>query len=337
MNLLKSILIITLALTFTSCGKVEDMKKNAEEASKNSGDAAQAAQQSREEIAYSRMMSRAAAASKSRRTAFEAMMSADTFEKKVVESAKYFKSFEFQVWTAQRYDTQEYLQALYTSSVKEFFRDLVEAYDGDLISRTEPNPFKLHKLTGKNKHLNVLALASTMHIASEVQELVTVKNLEEVNETTSMYDLIKSGLTKHAAVENGSLGISDLTDSEYYVSVYAKEAIALLQARANMMLTLTLVKVSPIRDKKSKALTLMQPFGKKFKSKFDSLSPTRKDLVINSYLKSAIGVKTFLNTIGVRLEIRKDISNIYSKMILPKALSAEDVQFENDLKTLLEH
>ncbi len=334
--LLKSILILSFSFTFTSCGSVKDMKKNAEEASKNSGDAAKAAQESREEIANSRMMSRIAAASKSRREALNAMMSAKTFEKKAVESAKYFKSFEFQVWTGQKYDTQEYLEALYSSSIKEFFRDLVEAYDGKMLSVKTPSPFKL---LDRTRHLNALAMASTLHSTSEVQDLVTVKRLEGVESSTSMYDLIKSGLIKHVAVKNGSMNIRDLKDYEHDVSVYAKEAIALLQARANMMLTLTLVKVSPVGEKKSKAITLQLPTSKKFNSGFSSLSPARQDKVLNGYLKAALGVKTFLNSIGVELEIRKDILKIYSKMVLPSAalsLTNEDLLFEEALNEIFQ-
>ena len=325
------ILLLSLAMVLTSCGSVKDMKKNSEDAAKNSGSAAQSAEESREEIANSRMMGRASSASTSRRNALEAMIEAETVHKKVVEAAKYFKAFEFQVWTAQKYDSPEYLQALYTSAVKEFFRDLSEAYEGKKLSKISPSPFAIRK---SNRQKNVLALALTLHSVSEIQEHVSVNRIDGMDRATSMYDLIKNGLSQLNRAKKGETKLEDMNEYEFYVSTYSKEAIALLQARANMGITLVLKMVSPISEKKSNAIWLQTGFTKKYQSSFSSLNLAEQYEINEKYLKAVYGVKDFLSSIGVELKIRGDIAKVYSKMIFPEPSSEAEEKYTKKMKAL---
>ncbi len=185
-------LLLMITLTF-SCGKLEEMGKNAEAAKDNSGRAADAAGESREEIAYSRLMGRSGATSAARRKDFTTMLEMESFEMKVTEAAKYLKGFEFQLWTGQRYDSNKYLNALKTDAVNEIFRSTVEAFGDTSIVGQEINPIRVSS-GKKDRDLNVMALSVALHQVHAVQKHITVEFNGTLDESETMLSLLKSAL-----------------------------------------------------------------------------------------------------------------------------------------------
>lgn len=333
--------VMIVALSgFVSCSKLDEMGENAEAAKDNSGKAAEAAGQSREEIANSRMMQRSGGSSTSRREALKAIQDMKSFEMKVTEASKFVKAFEYQLWTGQKYDTEEYLLALYDDAMREFFRGVIEVNGGEPITKTELNPFR-SGLTGKSQKLkdrdmNVYALAVAMHGIHNVQRHVTVPREVKLKTEISIYDLIKKALTKIEKVEKGDMDFSKLEEYEYTVYNYKNEALKLINARANMFLVMNLAKVSSLKDNKIDALLLgLSKVKNYFNSKFPELNLGEKKRA-NDYVDAAKKVKVFQESIGLTTELMPKLKTYYRKMRLPKEGEISTMS-GNDAALMQEH
>ena len=327
---------------FTSCSKIEEMGKNAKDASDNSGKAATAASESRLEIAHSRMMQRSGGSSTSRREALASLKEMESFEMKVTEASKFVKAFEYQLWTGQMYDTEEYLLQLYDDAMKEFFRSLIEVNDAKSILETDTNPFRAFNESKKDRDLNVFAIAVSMHGIHNVQKYVIVPREVARKTEVSIYDLIKNALVKIEKVDAGLLNNADLADYEHEVFANKEIALKLINIRANMLLTMNLVKVSDLKKSKVDALLLgMKKIKNNFTSKFPKLNLGEQDQA-NKYLDAANKVKVFMTSIGKDVELLPKLKTYYSKMRLPNegtisTMSGTNAQNMAKHKELLEN
>jgi hypothetical protein len=309
-------LLLTLSLAnFTSCSKIQEMGDNAKVASDNSGKAATAAGESREEIAAGRLMTRSGSTSQSRRESFLSMLEMDTLAMKITEASKYVKGFEFQLWTGQKYDTKDYLDVLYEDALQEFFRSLYEANGDKSLAKSDFSPFKLIGKGSKERTANIYALALAMHGEHNVQKYVIVPNKEELDDTTSIYTLIRDTLVKIRLVEQGKRSFAELKPFELAVYDYREDAIALMQARYNALLTLAVARLSPLKDGKVEALNTLY-LKRSFNSRFLQLN-LGQQYQTNVYLDAAVKVKRLLKEVGVEAEIIKPLDKLYKKMILP--------------------
>lgn len=315
MNSFKIILSIFLSISLSSCSKLDEMGENAEGAKENSGRAAIAAEESREEIANGRMISRTSGASASRRKALKSLGEMESFSAKVTEASKFVQAFEFQYWTGQRYDTEDYLEALYTDAMREFFRSLMELNGDESIAKTNPSIFSFWKSV-REKNMNISAIAVAMHKMSNVQTLVTVPRIDSQPKSLSVYELIKRALKNIELVENGELNFSDLREYEEIVYNYRDEALAITQARLNMFLTMALMESTELKD-----YTTTLPLVSKgapifsYDSNFDKLNLGEQHRV-NDYLDAALKVKVFLEELNKDILYDEKLVYLYEKLNL---------------------
>ncbi len=322
MTVFKITLNILLFSFICSCGKIKEMNKNAEAAKDNSGLAAHAAQESREEIANSRMISRASGASDSRRKALNSISKMTSFSAKVVEANKFVQGFEFQYWTGQRYDTLKYLHTLYTDAMREFFASLAELNNDHPITNSNLNVLSFWPNT-REKNKNIAALAVAMHKASNVQTLVTVPREDSQSKPLSIYELIKQALKNIKLVEMGTVHYSDLLEHEQIVYNYKNEALAMIQIRLNMYLTMALFESTNVQH-----LMKENPFFKinsdTYYSNFEELN-LGKQSRINTYLSASLEVKMFLDELGEEVVYNDDLKNLYTRLDLtPLILKIEN-------------
>lgn len=311
-------LSLVLILTVSSCGKLDKMSENATAASENSGRAADAASESREEIAYSRMMGRSGATSAQRREALEGVLSMKTFEMKVTEAAKYLAAFEYQLWTAQKYDSGKYLDALKTDAVNEFFRSLSELYADASIVDAEITPLRMNE-TQRDLDMNILSMAVALHKVHNVQELVTKDQRGQLQEAESMLSILRSSLERIHLVKNEELAFDQLKEHEKAVYNYRKESLRLLQGRIDMFLSMTLSKVSPIKDGTTRAAKLTY-LDRSFQSRYAQLELGRQ-VEVNKYVREAAKAATFLDSIGEKVVIDKSVNALMLKMRFPNFAS----------------
>ncbi len=315
-------LFVSLMLGASSCSIKENAAKateNSGRAADNSARAADAAAASREEIANGRIAQRTSNASNSRRDAFNSMLEMKSFEMKLTEASKYVKAFEYQYWSGQRYDTPEYLDRLYHDAMKEFFRSVTEAYGDKSIVGEKISALSLDEIQ-KDKNLNILALAVSMHGLSNMQELVTIPKIKQEDIAVSMYELMKRALRKAEKVDKGELDYSELKEYESTVFYYRDTVIALMNARINMFLTMTLTKVSNIKKGKLEAIKLYT--ASSFDSNFTTLNLGEQKQV-NKFVETAGKVVTFMQELGLGPEYDSTVHNLFLKMRYPNSDGAE--------------
>lgn len=308
-----ALLLLSLGATLPSCSKLDKMDKNATAAAENSGKAAKAASESREEIAYSRLMGRSGAASASRREAFEAILSLTEYEAIQIEASKYMKAFEYQLWTAQKYDTAAYRENMKVDSLKELFGSTSEVFNKN-ISKVKLDPFALNSKK-QQRSLRIYALGAQLDGVHRVQEVV---NGADENKDSTMYSVLTKAVKRISDVNKGILKQENLLDHEKVVQYYYEDAIALLEARYNIFLVTTLTKISDLKKSKVEALKLML-IKRSFESKFMSLNIGQQNVVNEKFLEKSIDTKNFLESIGIEVKTHKKIAKIYKKMKLEEA------------------
>lgn len=342
--------LVLMTLLFTSCSKLEDMSKNATKASENSGKAAEAASESREEIANGRIMSRAGAARTARRDSLENMKELKTVEGKVVEAATYYKAFEYQLWTGQRYDTDEYLESLMEDAMNELYRNLAELNGGKSLLDTNPTAFRVLPWRLK-RDSNILAMALGLHKLHGLQMTVNPQLLNEYSinsafkdDGMSPLDLIKDGFIKINAYENGYLAYGELKAHEVVIYENIEEFRGLLNTRYNMILTLALAELTNVDDNSFSAIaSLILPTSwKKLDSEYMELNEAKRRKA-NKYLEEAFKLKDFMQKVGATPYMYNDIQKIFKKMVHPSRadedmiiLSVDDQKSINDYYGALE-
>ncbi|MEX0798366.1 MAG: hypothetical protein WD025_02930 [Bacteriovoracaceae bacterium] len=324
--------LLVLSFLFASCDKLNDMSDNAVKASENSGRAADAASESRDEIAQGRIMSRAGAAKEARGKALERMKAAKSLEGKVIEATTYYKAFEYLLWTGQRYDSKEYLYELMEDAFNELYRTLRELNDEKSLADTGPTAFRI-LAKRKDRDRNILALSLAMHKVHGLQSTKNPMASADFEEGTSPLDIIKSSLAKIKKYENGIIDYHELRNYEVAIYENIGEFISLVNTRYNMILTLALSELTNIDESKKEALlSLALPTSwKKLNSEYLSINDAQKRAA-NRYLNSAFDLKKFMLENEYEVVMDKRVRKIFKKLVNPvrsddrsfSALSARD-------------
>jgi len=324
--------LLICSVILSSCSKLDDMGKNASKASENSGKAATAASESRDEIAHGRIITRAGGAKDARGKAFDRMRSRYTLQGKVVEAATYMKAFEYQLWTGQRYDEDTYLVSLLEDAVNELYRNISELNEGKSIDDTNPTSFRV-SAKNKDRDMNIVAMSLALHKVHGLQITVEPIELEEGfsllsgddNQGLSTLEFIKNTLVKINQYEDLRAQNILIDTKSYFTSyefaIYSKKSLfeALLNTRVNALLTLAVAELSNIDESKIEALSalFMPDFMDSVNNEFLTLNDAQK-LDAIKYLNEAYKLKSFLDNNKLDGSIYKDIQKIFRKMRHPK-------------------
>ena len=155
-------------------------------------------------------------------------------EAKISEAGVFFKAFEFQLWKGRSFDTEAKREVLFNEAVLSFFSE----------SHAYVDYSKALSVSGAdNKTENMMALSVAMHILNSTQE-----ELVEKSKQMSMYQLVTQSLALKSKVEWGDIPTSSLLPWQKTVLEKEKEAILLLQARANFPAAMVLSKISKVHS-----------------------------------------------------------------------------------------
>ena len=316
MRFSNSFLILILASGLSSCGISDNAKK-----------AKDAAEQSRLEIANGRMMTRSGASSVARREAIKGLKQWDSFEMKVTEGSKFVKALEFQTWSGQLYDDVEYLETLRVDGIREFFRAVYELNDGKPVVAADLSPVRI---TERERANNVLALAIAMHGVHNYQKHITASRKNE-QAAVSLYELLKRSLKAIKQVELGNIAYSELRPHQKVVSDYKNEAVAITQARMNMLLTMALTKTTNMKEKTT-GIAADKLLSFLYKTSFD-FNFLERDMgeqkTANRYMDAAYKVKIFLDEIGEDSGLIEDLQFLYSRVAFPADKEFNQPNFDN--------
>jgi len=133
-----------------------------------------------------------------------------------------------------------------------------------------------------------------------------------MKETLTMFNIISDALKKIEKVKKRTLSYEDLTKHEQVVYEYRNQAIKLLQARVSMLMTMTIVKISPLKDSLYKGFK-MTYLNSSFKSRYSSLGLALQKK-LNKYVKNAVKASKLLKEIGESGSIHPKVAKLFKNM-----------------------
>ncbi|MGK5082612.1 hypothetical protein WDW37_04840 [Bdellovibrionota bacterium FG-1] len=170
-----------------------------------------------------------------RRNALIDMENAQTMKAKMAFAAAYFMAFEYQLYKADGFDTDDELARLKKDAVNEFFRVLDGYNQGE---------YDISPASTNNNMMNLMALATAIHMVNTNLEIQgEKKNLPKM----SMLQMLEDTLAKRKQFDAGELVPADW---EHQILVNATkgylDSVYLLQLRANFLGAMVLDKLTNI-------------------------------------------------------------------------------------------
>lgn len=299
---------------------VNSMKDTAEEAADNSGLAADAASESREEIATGRIITRMSASSESRDRNFNQMLQSHSFEAKVLSAGKWMKALEYQHWTGQRYDDETILKAMYDEAISEFFYRLTELNGGESIAKNQIDAFGV--LTGSRMNPNIAAMAVALHKKASTNEFTNMQRIDG-HEPKSFYDILIIGLQEIQKVEDGDNAFGDLDTWQQNLYSWRAEAITIMNYRFNQFLLMGASKSLALREKSAEEIGGMLQSTEAVITGFPELGLGVQHKV-NDFLKASLQVKMHLMSIKQQVSSDPLLKGLYMRMTMPAELNARE-------------
>lgn len=319
---MKSVIAILLLTTLTpSCSKVTRNGQDIELLNKQT------------EILYQQSRSKDAEAA--RNANFEVLEKTNKkFSDKVISAAIYFKSFEFQVWTADKNNKNTVVRERLLADAANDFTKRIDI----LYSRLNTEKMKPHHEGRKSgPEQSFYALAVTMHMNPTYQgELL---GDEELNGGNSFYDLIKDSLRQAQS------GGQQAEHHEILLTGIYKPIIKeLIKARVNMMAALAVRNLTDKKGMSSRqrlrstlfkvsdgflgAIELPETFNQ-------TDAETKKQTVL--YLKAALSAKEFLRELGDDVEVEKAVRSALKHIDFKddqRPLNSQETQEDSDTRRI---
>ncbi len=262
-----------------------------------------------------------------RRLGLAGILEAYSIAAKVSEAGKYIMSFEYQVWSGLGLDTEEKRVEVASSGVREFMKDVQEFIPDPENLVAVPLVRGADDSANRLRGLNAISVA--MHLINPKQEhiLKVHPTLKEI----SMMGMIQEALRARPLIDQGTKRIEDYPPYVKDVLVYEAIAQLLIQTRYNFLGAMTLARV---KAKSELRKTGLKAEANKWKNMLLSFAQAFVDVpnVLNlstsmnvdlakfnlvevrefsRYLKAALKVSEFLNSIGVPPKIDVQLLEFY--------------------------
>jgi hypothetical protein len=310
----KPVVLLAVLTLSVSCSKVEKVEKNMDKMMQKTQQMSSTTEEMKETHTIMYQQIRSKEAEDTRNKKFEILNSKDEdFGSKISAADVYFKSFEFQLWTAQKgFDDQHTRDVLLLDAANEFTMRICDIYNKLNLKKMSPtNDGKKH-----SAEMSFYALAATMHLNHHYQEeLIDDKaGLKAI----SFYDIVKSALLKD------SNGMAMTEYEEVLVSGLNKEIMTeLVKARVDILSALALKNLTDKRNmtlgQKLKAGLYKLTNGKLGSIELPEMFSKSNDATNKQtikYLDGATKTKIFLADIGTEKKLEKTLKSAYSKIKL---------------------
>lgn len=245
-----------------------------------------------------------------RRSALDNLVKATEPARKLSEAAKYFMSFEYQLWMNENHDKgEERRLELATLAAREFFKDVYQFIPNGNMT---PDPFSGQVVATETSNLvnSLNALAVTTHFLNPKQE----KHLKDRKDMKplSMNMMIEESLLAKNSIESGAKRISDYPGYVFEVLSNEPAAVYLLEARYNYLATLFLGRATNVAHSKVQAVKYIAKKWTLDLSKFNAAQIEE----LNMFLKGALETKKTLQQIGVKPRTAALLARMLNNMTL---------------------
>ncbi|MGB0452948.1 MAG: hypothetical protein ACPGJV_04465 [Bacteriovoracaceae bacterium] len=264
-----------------------------------------------------------------------------SFKLKIIDAGHYYKGLEFNFWSPKDNpkDTKENREYMFQSSIKEMFT-MVGANIEELMAKAMSATDGQAKLFGLGEYspldalfdgfdsqrATLYALALTMHVTNEHQEINAQKNGYEIESMKSLMVRSLENLQKYNA---GLIGGDEVKPhQEMLLDSYDKAAKILLKLRGDVMLTFALDKVVPgiikyasLYNEGPEAEEKQAILEAGLDHNFDKLNVFAQKKVL-SYLMAAIEVQKLTKLTGKEYGLSQELLKIVSSIKLDREMSS---------------
>jgi hypothetical protein len=340
---LAAMLVLLSTLNMTSCSKVKDLENKTTNMDRNTSEMNNTTNQMKDTTIqmkdttsnmYSQIRTKETEDSRSKKMTIIQSDAAGMGEK-IAAAAVFYKSFEFQTWTANgTFDDMQVRDDLFLDAVKEYYKRMTDIYTRADIEDMSP----LNQDSKKyNDEMAFYAMAVAMHENIHHQEEIHAHSKVKF-EVRSFLNLLDVALTKE---ENGE----ELTEYEDVIlsGEYRDITIELMQARFNMILALvckdTTSKKEMTMGQKIKGLGFQITGGKvgslELTSTFsDANDSTKRDVL--KKLDATMKTKAILDRINVEVKFDESLKSVFENLEITenKSATAQDLEYNEYIKQL---
>ncbi|NUN04544.1 MAG: hypothetical protein HUU57_02170 [Bdellovibrio sp.] len=246
-----------------------------------------------------------------RREALSSLLKASSMQMKLSESAKYFMSFEIQLWNMYGQDKDlDKRDVLAQQATQEFFMEVAEfapaGYDVDATAT--PDAEDIHSASNRTASFN--ALAAAMHQINRKQ--LSTLNKDSKLEKVSMYSLMAEALLAKKDIQANSATLG--SKEKYIREILAQEKLALqlLQTRYNIFPMIFVDLTTKISEKSLLGKAMMATLA--WELDLDKLNMTQLEYFRTEVLQQALDAHKLMTKIGVKPKIGTKLAMILNKM-----------------------
>lgn len=246
-----------------------------------------------------------------RREALSSLLKASSMQMKLSESAKYFMSFEIQLWNMYGQDKDiDKRDILAQQATQEFFMEVAEfAPHGYGVDATAtPDADDIHSKSNHASSFN--ALAAAMHQINRKQ--LTTLSKDSKLEKISMYSLMSDALLAKKSIQANTAKLGSKEKYIREVLAHEKLALQLLQTRYNIFPMIFVDLTTKISEKNMVGKTMMAALA--WELDLDKLNKTQLEYFRTEVLQQALDAHKLMIAIGVKPQLGWKVKMILDKM-----------------------
>jgi hypothetical protein len=252
-----------------------------------------------------------------RRDAWKSILEAPSMFKKISESAKYFMSYEVQLWNLYAQDiTEEKRDILAQQAAQEFFLEIEDLAprDGSVQITAMPQPNDIQSAENRAASFNALAVSMDQINRKQLNSLALRQDLSVI----SMESLMEDALLAKASINAGTAKLG--TKAGYITEVLAHEAkaIQLLQTRYNFFPLMLIDATTAISEKSLVGKAAMITLG--WDLDLSALNEVQLEYYSTKILQPAIAARELLKKIGVKPVMDGNLAKLLAKMRVKTAV-----------------
>jgi hypothetical protein len=248
--------IFSVLISFFSCGlqeNMEDMRNTTKDVAKTSKDLGKQTGDMAKQTAMLHRQQRQAVANQNRESAYKGLKDkGSSFPEKMVQAAKYFQAFEFQIWENILQDDEAARLDLLAVAAQEFVGSVkgIIALEGSKLTGSDTRLVDPNPVTPNSEMQSLLALAYSMPEINLLQLQASIKPGSSFV-PTSIYELVVNSLLLKDLVNETAACISvegtkrmisthpDVPNYACEILVFEEVAVYMLQLRLNILTAFT--------------------------------------------------------------------------------------------------
>ncbi len=257
-----------------------------------------------------------------RREAWNSLLQAPSMFRKISEAAKYFMSFEFQLWNKHAQDvTVEKRNILSQQAAKEFFMEIEElAPEENSINVTaQADGNDINSEENKNAAFNAMAISMSQ---INRKQLSAIEGSQ--HNIITMYSLMEEALLAKSSLQKGTANLGTKEPFVREILAHEAKAIQLLQTRYNIFPLMLIEAATHISEQNILTKIKMATFG--WELDLDKMNAVQLDYYQKELLDEALRARDLMLKLGIKPELDSTLARLLSKMQIKSSGDAKNAK-----------